>query len=127
LQAVREAGATLDLDGLQYFSRWITPTGLPRRWDTRFYLARAPEGAAPSVDGAELLSWEWVDPLVPPAGLLQPTRLNLARLAESADTAAAIAAAAGRERTIARPVRLDDGTFTLPSDAGYDDLRVPLG
>ena len=32
----------LDLRGLHYFSHWLTPPGLPKRFDTRFFVALAP-------------------------------------------------------------------------------------
>jgi len=32
----------LAADALTYFAHWITPVGLPRRYDTRFYMAEAP-------------------------------------------------------------------------------------
>ncbi len=38
-------GVRLDLTGLVAFARWITPEGLPKRYDTRFYAALAPPGA----------------------------------------------------------------------------------
>lgn len=126
LDVIRDAGVILHLDRLHYFSRWVTPSALPRRWDTRFYLAHAPSGAAPRVDGVELVSWEWVDPAAPPPGLLAPTRLNLARLAQSTGTAAAIAAAEGRERSVTRPELVEGGSFSLPTEAGYDNLRAML-
>ena len=44
----RELADTLDLGfsklRLVYFTRWITPRKLSRRYDTRFFLALAPEG-----------------------------------------------------------------------------------
>src|SRR5207253_1294171 len=37
-------GLLLDLDALVPFARWVTPTAEARRYDTRFYLTRLPEG-----------------------------------------------------------------------------------
>lgn len=36
-------GVTLAVDRILYFSHWITPEGPPRRYDTRFFITRAPE------------------------------------------------------------------------------------
>ena len=33
------------------------------RFDTWFYLAHAPAGAEPAVDGAEIVQWRWYEPL----------------------------------------------------------------
>lgn len=87
-QLLAEAGLALDLDALVPFARWL-PYGLPHRvFDTRFYLARAPEDAAPEVDGSENVRLLWV----PARGaldaadrgealLIYPTRRTLERLA----------------------------------------------
>ena len=47
---------------VRYFSHWITPEGEPKRFDTRFFLARAPEGQAYAHDDGELIGSEWVRP-----------------------------------------------------------------
>ena len=62
---------TLALDDVRYFAHWITPEGEPKRFDTRFFLARAPEGQAYAHDDGELIGSEWVRPadaLAPPPG-----------------------------------------------------------
>ena len=38
----RAAGLTLALDRLVYFSHWLTPPWPPKRFDTRFFIARRP-------------------------------------------------------------------------------------
>jgi 8-oxo-dGTP pyrophosphatase MutT (NUDIX family) len=53
---------TLDTGALQYFSRWITPLGAHRRYDTRFFVARAPEGQVALHDDRELISTDWLTP-----------------------------------------------------------------
>ena len=52
----------LDLADLRYVSHWITPESEPKRFDTRFFLARAPEGHVYAHDEGELISSEWVRP-----------------------------------------------------------------
>jgi 8-oxo-dGTP pyrophosphatase MutT (NUDIX family) len=52
----------LALDDVRYFAHWITPEGEPKRFDTRFFLARAPEGQAYAHDEGELIGSEWVRP-----------------------------------------------------------------
>jgi glyoxylase-like metal-dependent hydrolase (beta-lactamase superfamily II)/8-oxo-dGTP pyrophosphatase MutT (NUDIX family) len=49
-------------DALVYFDHWLTPAGRPRRFDTRFFLARAPEGQSASHDQAETVDAIWLRP-----------------------------------------------------------------
>ncbi len=44
------------------FSRWITPAQVTVRFDTHFFVARAPEGAEARVDGSECVDARWVRP-----------------------------------------------------------------
>jgi len=53
---------TLALPEVHYVARWITPEGEPKRFDTRFFVARAPEGQAYAHDERELIGSEWVHP-----------------------------------------------------------------
>jgi 8-oxo-dGTP pyrophosphatase MutT (NUDIX family) len=53
---------TLALTDVHYVAHWITPESEPKRFDTRFFLARAPEGQAYAHDDAELIDSEWVRP-----------------------------------------------------------------
>jgi 8-oxo-dGTP pyrophosphatase MutT (NUDIX family) len=53
---------TLALDDVHYFAHWITPESEPKRYDTRFFLARAPEGQAYAHDDGEIIGSEWVRP-----------------------------------------------------------------
>src|SRR6266481_3766362 len=43
-ECLEEAGIPLDPRELVEFARWITPEGSPRRYDTRFFVTRAPDG-----------------------------------------------------------------------------------
>lgn len=52
----------LEVDQVRYFSHWITPEGEPKRFDTRFFLARAPAGQAYLHDDDELIGSEWIRP-----------------------------------------------------------------
>jgi glyoxylase-like metal-dependent hydrolase (beta-lactamase superfamily II)/8-oxo-dGTP pyrophosphatase MutT (NUDIX family) len=61
---------TVELEGWQYWSHWLTPPGQPKRFDTRFFVAREPLGQTAVADGAEALELMWL----PPAEALQPER-----------------------------------------------------
>ena len=57
-----EAGLPLATSALQPWSRWVTPVGIPKRFDTLFFVCRAPEGQVPSVDAGETTTLAWVHP-----------------------------------------------------------------
>lgn len=58
----RAAGLVADLEGLVPWSWWVTPAVEPRRYDTRFFLARAPAGEA-SPDAGETVEARWTRPV----------------------------------------------------------------
>lgn len=49
-------------DALLYIAHWITPVPEPRRYDTRFFLARVEEGAECVVHQAEMVDAQWLTP-----------------------------------------------------------------
>ena len=62
LDILRTEDLSLALSDVRYFSHWITPEGEPKRFDTRFFLARAPDGQVYAHDDGELIGSEWVRP-----------------------------------------------------------------
>ncbi len=56
-------GITLCLDQLRYFAHWITPEIAPRRFDTRFFIARMPLGQTATHAPGETVSGEWIAPV----------------------------------------------------------------
>lgn len=58
----RSRGLNAAVDKLVFFSRWITPVGLPRRYDTHFFVATAPERQTAVVDGQEAIDHIWLTP-----------------------------------------------------------------
>jgi 8-oxo-dGTP pyrophosphatase MutT (NUDIX family) len=60
-EAREEAGLVLHAEALVLLSRWITPTPLPKRFDTWFFAGRG--SAAPvEVDGGEIHDHRWMTP-----------------------------------------------------------------
>jgi 8-oxo-dGTP pyrophosphatase MutT (NUDIX family) len=59
---VQTDGWTLTLSALAPWSHWITPVGMPRRFDTRFFTAALPEGQDGRPDGRETTTGLWISP-----------------------------------------------------------------
>lgn len=47
---------------LHPWAHWVSPRGLPQRYDTRFFVARAPAGQSPCHDACETDALLWVRP-----------------------------------------------------------------
>jgi len=128
-ELVARRGARLALDELHPFGHWVTPALEPRRFDTTFFLCRAPDGQLARQDDGETVGFEWAEPAVllerAAAGersLLFPTLMNLRRLAESSTSSDAIAAAGARPVVRVDPVARREGDriiLTIPAEAGY--------
>jgi 8-oxo-dGTP pyrophosphatase MutT (NUDIX family) len=105
-----EAGLTLpDPAALVPFARWITPPEVTVRFDTFFFLARAPEGQEAVPDGTEIVDARWFAPARALEGgeagdllLVFPTIKNLEVLARFATADALLEWAAQHE---VRPVQ----------------------
>jgi 8-oxo-dGTP pyrophosphatase MutT (NUDIX family) len=133
-------GLTLACDAIHYFAHWITPVGPPRRFDTRFFVARTPDAQVGAHDERETVANLWVRPVDAlarrEAGELEmilPTVRNLEAIARFDDVDSLMAAAAAQAEVTAvvpRLVQEDGGVrILLPGDPGYDDtdgLDVPL-
>jgi 8-oxo-dGTP pyrophosphatase MutT (NUDIX family) len=133
LDLVRAHELRLKLDTIAPFAHWITPETAPKRFDTHFYVAKAPIGCEAVCDGAETVRVEWASPRevlarakVGERSILFPTRLNLGRLAESADSASALEAARRRPAytVTPRPERREGGlAVVIPAAAGYAETE----
>jgi 8-oxo-dGTP pyrophosphatase MutT (NUDIX family) len=119
------------------FSRWQPPHGAPRRFDTRFYIARAPApvpaDAAIEPDGGETVAICWSAPhamLALDAGrIMFPTACNLRRIAAqpSFDDLAADAALFPNSFVIPEIREFDAARFLcVPDGHGYGDMRLAL-
>jgi 8-oxo-dGTP pyrophosphatase MutT (NUDIX family) len=136
LELVRGLGVQLDLQAMAPFARWITPRLMPKRFDTWFFIATAPEDQFAVCDGYETVDAEWIAPSealrMAQAGerkIIFPTRMNLQLLAESSDVDGAIASSHARTQVVVEPwVELRDGErfLLLPPDAGYGAVAEPF-
>lgn len=117
LSELRRLGLRPGWEDLVFCAHWVTPKGLPRIFDTRFFLAALPRGqAAVSDERGEVASMRWVRPTTALGEaaqglclLLPPTRAVLELLAPHPSAAAALAAARGVKVTRVRP-RLEEIT-----------------
>jgi len=128
-----EAGLRVTPSDLVYWAHWITPSVLPRRYDTRFFIARQPLDQAPSVNDSEVTAlswlplavwtrvWEGGDFPVPFA-----TQFVLRELAEAlqqhGSLAAVLATAVARPVLTILPKALNDEVSVLPWDPHYEAL-----
>ncbi len=121
---------TLTLDALTYLSRWITPLAEPKRYDTCFFLARAPEGQVADHDRVETTDQRWLSAAQAleqhRAGelhLIFPTIRTLEAIAAFDSVGAAVAAAAAQpEIHSVRPHMVKDpGGWRIvhPDDPDY--------
>ena len=124
-----EASIPLTAEALHPWSRWVTPTVVPIRFDTRFYVALAPPDCHAEPDRGEVDEARWLTP----AGALEehakdrlelsfPTVKHLEELVTFPDADAVIAEGTRRHvEAITPKVRgdRDDFEVLLPGDPGY--------
>jgi 8-oxo-dGTP pyrophosphatase MutT (NUDIX family) len=123
-ETLEETGLSLGPADLHYLSHWVTPEGPPWRFDTRFFLALAPD-AEHALDDGEHIDSCWIRPADAlerhAAGgfdLILPTIRNLEAVARFTCAADLVAAAAAAED----PRAVDDGggwRILLPGDPDH--------
>ena len=136
IDLVRALDLRLDLAAMTVYARWITPQGLPKRFDTWFFITTAPEDQLAVCDGWETMDAEWIAPgralqLAAEGArkIIFPTRMNLQVLAQSRSVDEAIKAARARPLVTVEPKterRGGEAFLTLPPDAGYGLVAEPL-
>jgi 8-oxo-dGTP pyrophosphatase MutT (NUDIX family) len=130
LDIVRRERLTLATDLMVPFAHWITPEGVPKRFDTHFLLVAAPVNQLGAHDGSESIEGLWIRPqqalAAAEAGtrtLVFATQMNLTKLARHATVADAIAAARASPVVTVTPQveRLSGGRrrLRIPAEAGY--------
>jgi 8-oxo-dGTP pyrophosphatase MutT (NUDIX family) len=127
-EVAEEASIELpDPAALLLFSRWITPPQVTIRFDTRFYLVAAPEGAEARPDGGETVDVGWYAPqgaLESGIELVFPTIKTLEALAGFGSADELLEWAGGREVEPIEPVVVIEGEVArvvLPGEPGYRD------
>ena len=134
-ELAEEAGiANVEPEALVAYSRWITPERIAIRFDTRFFLARAPAGARPRVDGEECVDVRWISPRAAltayardELALVFPTLRHLEELAAFRSVDALLEHARGREivavlpRVVGAAGDGEEPRVVLPGEPGYDE------
>src|SRR4051794_3523909 len=122
-------GLVIDARELRLLSHWLTPVGAPRRYNTWFFVAPAPEGEDGTHDDSELVASGWVRPADALAqhqagviDLIFPTEMSLRALARYEHSRALLDdldAAPRDARGSLRIVGQGNGErVVLPGDAG---------
>ena len=137
LKVLSDNGLLLALDELVPYAHWITPEGMPKRFDTWFFLAAAPPEQVGAHDGKESTDSIWVSPREALAGgesgrfkLPFPTTRNLIRLAKQPNVQAALDDSRGKKVVTVMPVmtKLNGGRqLRIPLEAGYDGEVFEVG
>jgi len=136
-QILTDYQLVLALDLLVPYAHWITPEGMPKRFDTWFFLAAAPHEHVGAHDGKESTDSIWVSPREALEGgesgrfkLPFPTTRNLIRLGKHATVRAALDDSSGKSVVTVMPVmtRLNGGRqLRIPLEAGYDGDVFEVG
>ena len=137
LDVLTEAGMVLALDELVPYAHWITPEGVPKRFDTWFFLAAAPPDQLGAHDGKESTDSIWVSPREALEGgqtgrfkLPFPTTRNLIKLGKQDSVKAALEDSRGRNVVTVTPILTKTATgrmLRIPIEAGYDGDVFEVG
>ena len=123
------------INQLKRFAHWVTPPMRSKRYDTHFFVARAPAGQWKLiVDGFEIVEGNWRRPkdiledvYLGRLKLILPTMMNLMKLGQS-KTVDSVLARAERENVICiQPKReeTEDGPrIIIPEEAGYGVTHI---
>lgn len=132
-EAWEEAGVQIAPDSLVAFARWVTPEGLPKRFDTWFFAARASADVV-RVDGGEIHEHQWIRPpdalQAHRAGTLElppPTWVTLHQLSSYATVTESLTTVAqgSIEEFVPRLYMLSEGACSLyAGDVAYESGLV---
>jgi len=122
----------LRVDRLVYWAHWITPSVVPRRFDTRFFLAGVPADQSAVIDSTETVDHAWLSPAAIVTAALtgdmpvsHPTLYNLmeldASLRQHGSLQGLLAAESQREVIAILPkmIREEQTAMVLPWDPFY--------
>jgi len=124
-----EAGLFLPASALHFYSRWLTPKAIDKRFNTCFFMAKTSNSIV-TVDGSEIIDHQWISPSeslalhkkgdikVPPATYVSLVQLSHFEQAQTAIDALCQKPIYYRPKLIA----IDGGMCSLyEDDSGYKD------
>jgi len=126
---IRAEALRVDVSGLRFFAHWITPEREKKRFDTRFFLARAPEHQSARHCEVESSAGEWITPRLALSRyrqreieLVPPTIASLERVRDFESVDAALNAFTNADIPCIRPkIQLGEEIVILyPGDSDYE-------
>ncbi len=119
------------VDALGFYAHWITPEMMPKRFDTYFYMARAPQDHIGAHDGSESVDSVWITAAQAIAEadakkrtVIFPTRMNIEKLA-ACDSVDDALAACGDVVTVTPFIEKEGekSFLRIQPNAGYGDPK----
>lgn len=105
------AKTPIDFERLVWTSRWITPAGVPKRFDTYFFLAEAGRNVVATAENREATETAWISPrdairreTEGTFPMVFPTIKNLEAIAGFADVGSLLASRRGATIPTTRPI-----------------------
>jgi 8-oxo-dGTP pyrophosphatase MutT (NUDIX family) len=136
-KVLTDTALLLALDELVPYAHRMTPEGMPKRFDTWFFLSAAPPEQVGAQDGKESTDSIWVSPREALAGgesgrfkLPFPTTRNLIRLGKQRSVRAALSDSRDKKVVTVMPVmtKINGGRqLRIPLEAGYDGEVFEVG
>lgn len=114
VEAIGDLGVRLDTGLLRYWDWWVTPVSEPRRYDTRFFVARLPAAAVVTSHTGEVVEETWATSAdVDALRVIAPTYYTM-RDALAQPSVDALLADATRRTIAAVQPTIEDGDIVLP-------------
>ena len=126
---IRGEDLEIATDLMVHYAHWITPVGVPKRFDTHFLMVAAPADQLGAADGSESVDGLWISPARAIADgdagrrtLVPATRMNLKKITPFGTVAEAMTVTrASKVVTVLPEVerRPDGRVVKIPIEAGY--------
>lgn len=133
---LKKENLVADTRSLVSYAHWITPIVMPKRFDTHFFLVKAPEGQIGKHDGSESVDSLWITPKQALLDYEQgkrtivfPTRMNIRKLLPF-DTVEQVMETVKKEKLETICPWIEDrkeGQFLcIPKEAGYGISEISV-